>query len=242
VIISYRHSFIFIHLHKTGGDSITAALKPALSRSDLLIQNDWPPWFQRVLTPGSRTELAALRKHSPAGAVARVVDPEVWAQSFSFAVVRHPISRTASLYRYAVRKLNERRAFRARNAIYLTPPGRWNDPLRWRAVRAVVDTDSFSGFIRHPLFERDASMVSQWYSLTDGRGRMLVDFVGRFERIQEDFNAIQDRIGLPRTVLPRRNVSDPSEQPLDISAEDRAYLSDRFRADFAYFGYDPLDA
>lgn len=240
MIISYSRRFIFVHIHKTGGDSITAALAPFVARSDVLLNHDWPPWAHKLRAGRNRPEYDVLRKHSPAGAIARALPADVWAQSFTFAFVRHPIGRTISLYQYASWKLDERRKLLPRNAWYLTPFGRWNDPLRWRSIRALHESDSFSDFIRHPLLERDASMVAQWHLLTDRNGHLLVDFVGRYERLQQDFHEVQDRIPIPRTTLMRRNVTKTGDRaPLVVSKADRAFLEKKFEADFSYFTYDP---
>lgn len=244
MIISSSRKFIFVHIHKTGGNSVTEALRPSLSRSDLVLDHDLGEWSRKFGRARYRRELETLRKHSPAATIAAVLPREVWEGSFKFAFVRHPIARTLSLYNYAVGKLEERRRLLLRNAWYLTPPGRESDPLRWRSVQAVLDAASFSGFIRHPLLEPDASMNSQWYSLIDGSGEMVVDFIGRFEHLEEDFHKVQDRLGLPRTALGWRNASPKTAHSgVTISEEDRAFLAQRFRADFAMFGYDPsMDA
>lgn len=238
MIISYRRRFIFIHLHKTGGDSISTALASSLDNSDFVLQNDWQAWVQRLRFGGRHTDLAVLRKHSPALAVAHAVPPNIWEDSFKFSFVRHPIARTVSLYRYAARKSAERARTIPRNAWYLTRPGRLTDPRRWPSVRALIDAPDFSEFIRHPLLDRDLSMSSQWSLLSDESGHLLVDFVGRFERLESDFHTVQERIGLPKTRLGRFNMSQATDQ-LEISADDRAYLARRFESDFTHFGYDP---
>lgn len=240
MIISYSRKFIFIHIHKTGGDSIAAILRPALVGSDFVLNNDWQTWLQSVRSPKSHSELGMLGKHSPGFAIERAVSQEMWDDSFKFAFVRHPIGRAISLYKYAVRKVEERRKLLPRNAWYLTPPGRSGDPLNWPSVRAVLETESFSDFIRHPLLDKELAMFPQWYSVSDGNGCTLVDFVGRFEQLQEDFHKVQDRIGLPRATLVWRNASrNMRPKGLSVSDDDRAYLSAKFEEDFKHFGYDP---
>lgn len=240
MIVSSSRHFIFIHIHKTGGNSVTEALRPSLNRSDLILDHDLGEWSRKWGQARHHLDLETLRKHSPAATIAAVLTQEMWDGSFKFAFVRHPVARTLSLYNYAVGKLEERRRFLPRNAWYLTPLGRESDPLRWRSVRALRDAGSFSGFIRHPLLETDASMTSQWYSLIDGSGKVIVDFIGRFEHLQEDFHKVQDRLGLPRSALGWRNASPrTAHSAVMISEEDRAYLAQRFRADFAMFAYDP---
>ncbi len=44
--------------------------------------------------------------------------------------------------------------------------------------------------------------------VTDGDGTLLVDFVGRFERLQADFDAICQQLGLPPTNLPHVNKAE----------------------------------
>lgn len=240
MIISYKHHFIFIHIHKTGGDSISTALSPFLDSSDFVLKNDWQAWLQKLRSGSRHSELATLRKHSPASAVVRVVPEHVWDGSFKFAFVRHPITRAVSLYKYAARKADERTRLIPRNVWHLIPPGRRTDPLRWPSVRAFADAPAFCDFIRHPLLERELSMSSQWSSLSDESGRQLVDFVGRFERLEDDFNLVRDRLGLPEVSLGRHNVSHRPKE-LEISRDDRRYLAKRFEDDFERFGYDPFE-
>lgn len=237
MIISYRRHFIFIHLHKTGGDSVSAALLPVLGPSDFVLKSDWQAWVQSVRSGRQHAELADLRKHSPARTVANAVGRDVWGGAFTFAFVRHPVARTVSLYKYAARKAEERNKPIPRNAWYLTRPGRRSDPLRWPSVRAYLDAPAFSDFIRHPLLDRDLSMVPQWFSVSDESGDKIVDFLGRFEHLEEDFHVVQDRIGIARSPLGRRNAS-RHPRGVEVSADDRAYLVRRFDEDYARLGYD----
>jgi hypothetical protein len=240
MIISYQSNFIFVHLHKTGGDSIAAALAPQLGREDFILTNDFKDWAQRIRS-GSRTAaLQSLRKHSTAMDIQRVVPAIQWAESFKFGFVRHPVGRAVSLYKYAARKEEERRRLLIRNAWYLTPPGRRTDPRKWRSVRAYVETSSFSEFIRHPALKDDRTMQPQADSLCDSGGLLLVDFVGKFEHLQEDFSTVQERLRLPRHSLGWHNASNPTvASALKVTEDDRAFLAERFKPDFDQFDYDP---
>jgi len=238
MIISHSRRFIFVHIHKTGGDSVATALRPVLNASDVVLTNDWHDWLTKFGPSRDRPELTQLRKHSPARAIAAVVPPEMWDGSFKFAFVRHPVARTVSLYKYAARKAEERRRLLPRNIWYLTPPGRSGDPLRWHSVRAYLETSTFSEFIRHPLLDQDLAMSPQWLSLSAGTGDMLVDFVGRFESLQQDFDHILERIDVARLTLGWQNASRGRGETV-VSSEDRAYLAQRFEDDFVHFGYDP---
>jgi hypothetical protein len=242
MIISYRSEFIFVHLHKTGGDSIATALAPQLGREDFILTNDLKDWLQRIRTGSRHDALRSLRKHSTAQDIQQVVPPAVWTGSFKFAFVRHPVGRAVSLYKYAARKDEERRRLLARNIWYLAPPGRRTDPRAWRSVRAYEETGSFSEFIRHPYLADDRTMQQQSDSLCDPGGNLLVDFVGKFEHLQEGFSTVQERLGLPRTTLGWHNASHPNAaSTMRVTDEDRTYLADRFNSDFVRFAYDPTE-
>ncbi len=60
--------------------------------------------------------------------------------------------------------------------------------------------------------------------LYDNQGHLLVDFVGRFERLQDDFNEICQRVGLPPTPLPHVNKSKKHAQKVQFSLRPRRFL------------------
>ena len=45
----------------------------------------------------------------------------------------------------------------------------------------------------------------QYNFLSDERGELLVDFVGRYEKLQSDFDYICDRLGIGRSALSKLN-------------------------------------
>jgi hypothetical protein len=49
--------------------------------------------------------------------------------------------------------------------------------------------------------------VPQYDFLFDEQGRLLVDFVGRYESLQADFDTVCARLGIPPTPLPHENRS-----------------------------------
>lgn len=237
LIISSSRKFIFVHTAKTAGDSITEALTPHLRASDFVVRNDFQIWLRR-LRRQDPPAFAVLAKHSPAAEIRAAVTPEVWEASYTFAFVRHPFDRTVSFYNFMKKKAEDRRRLQLRNVWYATPPGRSGDPRAWAGGKAFAATNSFSEFIRHPALDDAAGMQPQATFLCDHDGRLIVDFVGRFEQLDVDFGTVQDAIGVPRSPLPRRNSSGWRAGSVELSADDRAYLAERFADDLARFGYD----
>jgi hypothetical protein len=238
MIISSSRRFIFIHTMKTAGDSVAVALTPSLARNDFLLQNDFQAWRRRV-TGGNPREFQMLTKHSPALEVREQLPPEMWESYFKFAFVRHPVSRAMSFYRYISQKAEQRKRLLARNVWYQTPPGRPGDPVHWPAMKVFVATDSFSTFIRHPDIAGVPGMQPQSDFVCDEAGEVIVDFVGRYECLEQDMATVQDSIGLPRQRLDRRNASVGRHSTTSgVSEEDLDYLLEKFQVDFVRFGYD----
>ncbi len=241
MIISHRHRFIFVHIHKTAGESVTAALEPALGPDDIVLKSDFDVWLKTLGRPAYR-ELQGLHKHSTARAARTRLPKDVWDEYYKFAFVRDPVDRAVSLYRY-VGTLAERRDRRRGRHLwyYVTEAGRKADPAGWEVMTAFRETDSFSDFIRHPGTRRTPGLRPQTTFVTGWRQRPLLDFVGRFETLDEDFGHVTSALGLDVGPLPRVNVSThggpTSGRRVEVSDEDRAYLLERYADDVRLFGY-----
>jgi len=67
-------------------------------------------------------------------------------------------------------------------------------------------------------------------------GDMLVDFVGRYETLAEDFDAVCDRIGI-ECALPHINRSRHGDFREYYTPETRALVEEVYKADIELFGY-----
>ena len=92
MIVCHSRRFVFVHIHKTAGESITSALSPSLVDGDWEVRGKVQPTINGTV----------LRKHSTALEALHALGPELWEQYFTFGFVRHPIDRVLSLYRYIV--------------------------------------------------------------------------------------------------------------------------------------------
>lgn len=234
MIVSESHNFIFIHIHKTAGEAITLALLPHLGRGDLTLGG----------TPlGNLRNLYYKRqhgisKHSNACQIRSYVGAKRWDDFFVFSFVRHPFERVRSLYKYFAMMSERRNEMRFRNILYRTPFLEGGDPLKWPGLQAYRETSSFSEFIRHPGFRQDPGSHCQCDMLLDANGRMLADFVGHFDRLEEDFGHVASRIGLPQARLPRHNISRSANRvDVTLSEEDTGYLREIYARDFERLGF-----
>jgi len=223
MIISNSHKFIFVHVMKTAGTSVSAAIDPCLRWNDVAIGGTR---FGEQIQPPFR-ERFGLHKHSTACEIRALVGADIWSAYFTFTVVRHPYDRIVSLYTWLQKTL--------RNA----PPDapQWS----WQAAIAFRESQGFSRFIRHEQFRRSLGGRPQVEWTCDDEGRYIVDYVGRFEDLDTARRTISDRIGINLEPFERHNAStELSRHAQFFSAEaDYDFLHKLHEKDFELFGYDP---
>ena len=233
MIVSHKHRFAFVHIHKTAGESITHALAPHLHRSDVIVGGG-PLGDGAWLRRGPSRSLV---KHSNATEISNAFGSEMWKQYFTFTVVRDPIDRELSLYYYYEKLRKMRSRFGpVKTVLYTIPVLRRSDPMSWPGMQAYLESASFSEFIRHPQLRQDRSAQPQRAMIVDGDGAVMVDFIAKYEALDRDFAAITDRTGLTGAALGWRNASSNRIlQVRHVSDEDRRYLRHVYADDFELF-------
>ena len=86
--------------------------------------------------------------------------------------------------------------------------------LRRERPQLVAGCADFAAFVRHKLdpqrpwqFHLDTSITPQVDCVTDRHGRLIVDFIGRYEQLDRDFADVCRRIGGGTTWLPSARPS-----------------------------------
>jgi sulfotransferase famil protein len=168
--LSRSHRFIFVHVYRSGGQSVTAALEPYLTRPRLARI----PLLRRL---GDR-RLEALRTHNHGHISARelrtALPREQFDSFFTFGFVRNPWSWQVSVFHFVRQRVEHPdheffKVFRD-----------FDHYLDWRVNTAGPELQSD--------FVCDAS------------GELLVDFLGHYETLAVDFAQVCARLGISRAL------------------------------------------
>lgn len=172
-------------------------------------------WEQQVLFAKRSLpipQIAAIQHgHVSAEQFKEHVTPEIWKSYFKFAFVRNPFDRYVSACFFLHRN---------------------NPAFAQHARRFMKQALHRVRFQQRILIRPQSELLC-----LPGEG-LVMDYVGRYENLQQSYDTICQRIGIPTTNLERKNrsVHSLSEQYYDIELSE---LVRRFYAgDFDLFDYD----
>ena len=224
---------LFVHIPKTAGQSV----------EQVFLDLNHLSWAE-----SERSQLLLRPNNDPTKGPPRLahllareylsygyVGSEEFSQKYKFSFVRNPWDRLVSEYLYAHRSLYDFREF----LLHRFP------------VPEADNYDSCADGYRH--------VVEQYDFLYDQQGNCLVDFVGRFENLQSDFNKISQALSLEPIPLKKQNTFEQNVTNFAIQQgqvkpgqsvkinkphysafydeETQAFVAARYARDIAHFGY-----
>ncbi len=230
MIVSHEHKFIFIKTKKTAGTAIEAALSELCGPSD-------------VITP-YRAESEGDRKgRGPQNY--RIEHPEkperpLW---------RKLLGRPERYWHESIGFYEHMPAWRVRDYVgedvwrsyfkFAFDRNPWDRQVSWYLYKTKSKRarPSFERFMAN----RRRAFVDN-YQLYTIDGALALDFIGRYERLEEDLNAALQRAGVGRRiVVPRTNVTPNKDEARDYrsyySPETRALVAEWYQPEIALLGY-----
>ena len=159
-----------------------------------------------------------LYNHYTAMELRSIFGAEAFANMFKFCFVRNPWDKVVSEFRFRI----------------------------WTYQNELTPDTSFAEWVKLAYVNKDP-MYHDWPKmflpqlewLTDEKGQIAVDFVGRFENVQNDFDRICDAIKIDRQSLSHENRSrEPDSYRSYYDRETKAIVEKLFKVDIEYFGYE----
>lgn len=224
MILSHTHKFIFLCNGKTGTSSVETALARYQEGKEF-----------EVGVEGLYTE-----RHVPPATLRAQLGSDVWEKYFTFAFVRNPWDWFVSQYFWNWRapQLSKRELLRRP---VTTLRAYWQDKEEKRRRREVeifspTDIRETYDLLRRYRAVHQADSLFQYNYVYSPEGERLVDFVGRFERINEDFSRAMDHLGLDER-LPHRNTTSHRDYREYYTTETAELIGDLYQADINAFEY-----
>jgi chondroitin 4-sulfotransferase 11 len=155
------------------------------------------------------------QRHMFARDIRMLVTAEVWNEYFKFAFVRNPWDRLVSWYHMCVQG-------EAQNKF---------------AAYIKAHAPTFEDFVVKTttgLAER--TTYNQLDFVSDEHGKIVVDFIGRYEALEQDFSVIKVKLGI-RSDLPHVNRSEHGDYREYYTNVTRQIVAERFEKDIQFFGY-----
>lgn len=220
MLISNQYRFIFVHVHKVGGQSLTNALMPFAAAGWQRAMNRVFPYRYQLkvftkLRQKSRNRITfypqPARDHIRGPELRELIGHETFDNYFSFAFVRNPWAWVYSNYIYA-----------------RTNPRHWQHKFLQQFNHFEEFCEWQHASVKRPALQRDY--------IFDGQGKQILDFVGRQENMEKDFFTITQRLGI-QAELPRLNVSAKDSYKKHYTPTTRQLVAEQFVEDIEAFGY-----
>jgi len=148
------------------------------------------------------------RPHLSIVEIQKQITKQQFNEYFKFAFVRNPWDRELSLYKYILKT-----------------------PIHERYKQCKA-SGSFLNFIKTPR------ILQQQFNLISKQEKDQMNFIGRFENLQQDFDIVCDKIGIPVQQLPHENKTDHKHYIEYYNNETKNIVAQRYAKDIEYFGYE----
>lgn len=215
MLISHSHRFIFFHVAKTAGLSVRDVLQP-YAEEPTKFKIKRPPRLKGEQPNPFYTVWEALLIHAKASDAQKELPAPIFDNYYKFAFVRNPWDWQVSMYHFILHEPTH-----VKHAL-VKSFGSFERYLDW-----VIDTPN--------PFAKGATKL-QKEVISDGAGNLLVDFVGRYETLPQDFAYICQQLNI-RAALPHVNRSAHHDYRTYYNACTQQQVAEYFAADIELFGY-----
>jgi len=140
-----------------------------------------------------------------------------WKKRFSFAIIRNPWDKVVSQYKYRT-LINDTQL---RNT-----PIAFNEWVK----RVFLDNDPI-------YYDEPIMFMPQLNWVVDENGKIIVDFIGRFENLDNDWSIICEKLNKPNLKLPHVKKTEKKDFRSYYNDQSIDIIAQFFRRDIDEFGY-----
>ena len=235
-----KNPFTFIHVPKTGGRSIRVGLGLAglgcfASFPESYINSpEWSPAHEEMYNSERSKRAFILDGHVPA-IFYRDHYPEKFNESFTFSFVRNPWSRAVSSFFWILDKsYDELHPHRATKEMFIEVRKKYG---KSKDFNAFIKAGLFRQFLKRQGRGAGPVLRPQWFWVTYDKQDIAVDFLGKFESLQKDFDTVCDKIGVDRIKLPHEHKTKHKHYSEYYDAEAREIVGNMYWRDIDLFNY-----
>ena len=212
-LINFSNKFIYVHIPKTGGSSVTRMLSSYTQVGDLEIGGT--P-FGEGIAPFYEKRFQ-LKKHSTAQEIQGLLGMEKYQSMWSFATVRNPYFRALSLFRFLKQ---------------------WGGGPNQKKIATIK---TFGAFIHSPILPKLYLAQPQSHWIFNSANELQVNQWIQLEALETEMTALREKLGIPvtETKLVQVNTSTKANRDIrelsDSGIQERIY--EIYKIDFLNFGY-----
>lgn len=207
MLISLKHKFIFIHIPKTGGTSIRQVLEEYSDDIRLHLTSS----AKAMVANRQAAGLSVNPPHATLNTSANMLDVDL-SEFIVVCVVRNPVDRLVSYYKYLKHKNKAHRLHPAANSL------------------------SIDDFVEHFILDKGHDTKAQFSYFAPNKDLIVKGHaVLRFENLESDFAQMQTTLGMPSKKLPTLNQS--ITQEITVSCASKKNLMDFEAQTVELFGY-----
>ena len=139
--------------------------------------------------------------------------PKEWLEYFKFTLVRNPYDLLVSRYHWSrdLQKID------------------WYKNHTFKEFVICINKNTVRPEWTKPTSQYNSLCIDQ---------KLDIDFIARFENLQQDFNTICDKIGIPRQQLPHKNKTKHKHYTEYYDDETKEIVAEKYAKDIEYFGYE----
>ena len=218
-MISHKHKFIFVEFPKTGTTSVEGVLKNYCE------------------TETNESADSLYWKHAQPKTIKELFEKEnkkdEWKHYFKFTFTRNPFDRMVSLWNFIHSTLDGHKSLLEKPDYDCIPYKAWIDECQ----TITTECKTFKEYIKYTS-NGVATGLDTVFSFSHDGNEKFVDFIGRFENLQEDFDIVCDKIGIPKQKLPHKNKTKHKHYTEYYDEETKQIVAEKYAKDIEYFGYE----